>query len=256
MFDRGLLSLVLYGLERAEVPTPAFNAHDHFQLAGAVRLAAQQATASTSVEVGSFAGHTALFSAAIFEALRVSNILHAVDPGVYGLQNYVKKSPLRSQIKLHLTTSKRMGPWATQLRFFFEDSLHNYDVTKQSFDIFEDSVVVGGVVLLHDVGCCSGAYPGLRRFAAERVYSNESYREVFFDVPTSWSDLDEGSAQRMLRHLNASLDRRRGFREKLVSSYGAAGTCDEICTKRRCRIDRGYQWSWCPNTRVFQRVHQ
>lgn len=118
MFDGGLLSLVSYGLERAEVPTPAaFNAHDHFQLSGAVRLAAQQATASTSVEVGSFAGLTALFSAAIFEEHRVSNMLHAVGSGIFGWQNYVKKSPLRSQIKLHLTTSKRMGPWATPSRF-------------------------------------------------------------------------------------------------------------------------------------------
>ena len=80
MFDRGLLSLLFCGLERAEVPTPAFNAHDQFQLAGAVRLAAQQATAYTSVGVGSFAGHTALSSAAIFKELRVSNMLHAVDP--------------------------------------------------------------------------------------------------------------------------------------------------------------------------------
>ena len=111
-----------------------------------------------------------------------------------------------------------MGPCSTPLHFIFEDRLHNYDVTEQSFDLFEDPVVVGGVVLLHNVGCCPGGYPGPLRLVAERVYSNESYRGVFFDLPTSWSDLDDGSARRMWRRVNASLDR-HGYQEKLLSSF-------------------------------------
>ena len=58
------MTLVLHGMRiAAHAPTPAFNLHDHYMLAGAVLTAVRAIDGdATSVEVGSFAGHTAIFS--------------------------------------------------------------------------------------------------------------------------------------------------------------------------------------------------
>ena len=153
-----------------------------------------------------------------------------------------------------MKTSEKMREWNKPLLFFFEDSAHNYAVTNTSFSVFEHHLVLGGVVVLHDVGCCKGTYPELVQFVKERIYSNPTYKELFFDIPKTWDDIDVDSSTLLKGYLNASLDMRPSYRAQAISGYNSIYDCREICSKHGCHMDRGYQWSWCPNTRVFQRV--
>lgn len=127
-----LLDLVRHGMRAAaQAPTPAFNLHDHFQLAGAVLTAAcaVQDAAATSVEVGSFAGHTLLFTAAVLQRLGVrggSGRVHGVEPFYRGSTLNSTPAELRGRVHLHATFARKMHAWARgrRLRFFFEDGDH------------------------------------------------------------------------------------------------------------------------------------
>lgn len=173
-----ILSLVVSGLLHARAPTPAFNLHDHWMLAGAVLTAARavpQAHGATSVEVGSFAGHTTLFTAGLYAQLGLGGVdgaVHAVDASLrlygtdWGLRKNVARSPLSESVHFHPVKSKDMRPWSTPLRLFFEDSAHTYDVTKDSFDVFEPHLVPGGILVIGAPGssptpvcCASRAVP-------------------------------------------------------------------------------------------------
>jgi len=153
-----LLTLVLHGLDYATAPTPAFNLHDHFMLAGAIVSASAITNQNaTSVEVGSFAGHTSQFQAALLRKLGMHGqaaLVHAVDSALwdfkfdFGLKRNIlafgqHHPELKDSIKLHQVPSKMMKPWTQPLRLFFEDSLHTYKTTAESFEAFESSVVKG-----------------------------------------------------------------------------------------------------------------
>ena len=76
-----------------------------------------------------------------------------------------------------------------------------------------------------------------------------------FDVPSTWDDVDAASSTRLEAYLNASLDARPSYRAQQISGHGRDYDCSRICdAERGCLMERGYQYSWCPNTRVFQRV--
>ena len=163
MSSSELLTLVLHGLDYATAPTPAFNLHDHFMLAGAI-VAASAITDqnATTVEVGSFAGHTAQYQAALLRKLGMRGqaaLVHAVDSALlalnfdYGLRRNIEAfeqhhPELKDSIRLHQVPSKMMKPWSQPLRLFFEDSFHTYKVTGKSFNVFESSVVKGARVPL------------------------------------------------------------------------------------------------------------
>ena len=50
-------------------------------------------------------------------------------------------------------------------------------------------MVLGGVVVLHDVICCASEYPGLARFVNESIVKSNAYRELNFEAPASWDDV-------------------------------------------------------------------
>ena len=139
-----LRELVMHGLRAAAlVPTPAFNLHDHYMLAGALvsALRAVKDPNASSVEVGAFAGHTAVFTAALLDRLGAQGAaakLHVVesDEG-YGIRHHLSASQFSNHVELHHNFSRDLRDWRQPLRYFLEDSAHTYDVTKESFDVFE-----------------------------------------------------------------------------------------------------------------------
>jgi hypothetical protein len=117
-----LTNIVLHALNVAKIaPTPAFNMHDHFQLAGAlVHANTFSSTQMTMVEVGSFGGHTAIFQAAVLKQIG-HGYIHAIDAtNHYGLTKYVKDSKL-DNIVLHINPVSRIK-WNRPVHVFFEDS--------------------------------------------------------------------------------------------------------------------------------------
>mmetsp|Transcript_45841 Transcript_45841/g.120214 ORF Transcript_45841/g.120214 Transcript_45841/m.120214 type:complete len:282 (-) Transcript_45841:570-1415(-) len=268
-----LMALTVHGLQFSTAPTPAFNFHDHLMLAGAVTTAARAVSDENActVEVGSFAGHTTQFQAALLQKLGLRGkaaMVHAVDASVrlfktdWGLQkNILDGDPqLNRSIHLHLTTSQRMRPWHEPLRLFFEDSGHTYRSTRDSFTTFERSLVTGGVVVLHDVVCCAQSYPGLMKFMHEHILAQPTrYRELRFELPTSWHDVPPQVAKAARDALHASLDPRADYRQRALRKYGVKHLepCSVLCNKSKGNLDpleAGYQWSLCPNIRAFQRL--
>ena len=271
-----LLSLVLHGMRAASLaPTPAFNLHDHFQLAGAVATAACSVSdmAATSVEVGSFAGHTLLFSAAVLRYLGTQEgppgRVVGVEPKLRGNALNRSAAQLQRRITHFPAKAEEMRVWASRqrLRLFFEDGRHTYTSTAASFNVFEPSLVMGGVLVMHDVGCCGSEYPGLLRFLREHVLRNGSgYRELHFPVPT-WESLQPSMEQELVDMLEASADRRSFSRRhvfrRMPVEHRYLPPCAELCASSsnenynrlaESALARGYQWSLCPNVRVFQRV--
>ena len=261
-----LLQLVIHGMEAARhAPTPAFNLHDHFMLAGAVAAAAQMAPESfaTNVEVGAFAGHTAIFQAALLKKLTVvSGKVHAVDASQvlgstdFGRHTNVRRAGFESSIILHESTSANMSGWQTPLRLFFEDSRHNYVGASSSFDAFESSLLTGGILVLHDVVCCQKEFPSLMKFVQERVLDSGMYRELFFPAPQDWRNLSKLDASKLLSALRDSVDQRPGYTERMMSRYGSPLPCSQLCEMRTNvrYMSGGYHWSLCPNVRVFQKL--
>jgi hypothetical protein len=129
---------------------------------------------------------------------------------------------------------------------------HDYKTTAESFQIFEHHLVHHSMVVLHDVGCCSGEYPGLKHFVEKRFLNSLKYKEIIIDIPDSWKSFTVHQREMLQRALNESLDKRPSFREKSLRSFGKNYSCDQICGKHRCHLEYGYAWSWCKNTRIFQ----
>ena len=68
------------------------------------------------LEVGSFAGHTAIFAAAILQRLDVQakTLVHAVEASSsFGIVGNLRRSDLRDRITLHNKLSYQMAPWRT-----------------------------------------------------------------------------------------------------------------------------------------------
>ena len=263
MTVENLTPLVLHGMRMARAPTPAFNLDDHYMLAGAILAATQSVPQenATAVEVGSFAGHTAIFAAAILQRLDVQakTLVHAVEASSsFGIVGNLRRSDLRDRITLHNKLSYQMAPWRTPLRLFFEDSRHTYQVTKESFDVFETSLQAGGVVVMHDVVCCRHEYPGLDRFLRERILQHVgvTYRELAIPGPAAWEALEPAIAGEFKSLLNASLDARPNFKKNARLRQGMPPLpCKQICTQSGKRtLGNGYVWSLCRNIRVFQRI--
>ena len=260
-----LFKLVVRGMGVARrAPTPAFNLHDHFMLAGAVATAFQNVpdAVATNVEVGSFAGHTAIFQAEVLNALGLhEEVVHSVDASLpiygtdFGLSQNVQATGLASKIIIHRNTSKQMRPWNIPLRFFFEDSKHNYATIAESFDTFESSLLDGGVLVLHDVGCCHREFPSLMSFVKNRVLHQSQYAELHFPTPASWDAIPAEDAHFFRSALNDSVDQRPGYRQRTMKRYDNPLNCSQMCGYRRNYqyMEAGYQWSLCQNVRVFQR---
>ena len=268
-----LLDLVLDAMDAARhASTPAFNLHDHFMLAAAVATAVQMVPESlaTNVEVGTFAGHTAIFQASVLRRLDALHArVHAVDSSAlivkgndFGRRQNIIRAGYESSISLYDNTSERMAPWRRPLRLFFEDSRHNYLGASQSFATFEPALLTGGILMLHDVVCCQREFPSLIKFMQERVINSGLYRELHFDVPVAWSDLPASNVSFLLSALNDSVDYRPGYSERVMSSYppeqrpGPRIDCSSLCAmnSNRAYMMGGYHWSVCPNVRVFQKL--
>ena len=151
-----------------------------------------------------------------------------------------------------------MLPWRTPLRLFFEDSRHTYQVTKESFDVFEKSLQAGGVVVMHDVVCCRHVNPGLEKFLRERILQHVgvTYRELTIPAPAAWEALEPAIAGEFKSLLNASLDARPDFKKKARLRQGMPPLpCKKVCTRSgKETLGNGYVWSLCRNIRVFQKV--
>lgn len=132
--------------------------------------------------------------------------------------------------------------------------------TKESFDVFEPALLPGGVLVLHDVGCCAQECPGLVRFMQTHVLRNGSgYRELHFGAPLSWDSLPMPAEQELVKLLVASADRRAHTRRfvfrRTPDERRSLPTCAQMCTDvGLMTFANGYQWSMCPNVRVFQRT--
>jgi hypothetical protein len=110
--------------------------------------------------------------------------------------------------------------WQQPVRFFFEDSLHDYHVTKASFDGFVPWLVEGGVILAHDVGCCANEFPGLVQFIRE--WSDTQLKENFVELtplllPSNgslkgYAAFSASTRAEILRNLALALDRRPEYR--------------------------------------------
>lgn len=173
--------LVLNGLSHASVAsTPAFNVDDHYQMTNAIMAAIRDVPedAADTVEVGTFACHTAIMQAAVMRELGALQRAHLQHSMVHALDVYDaarrtcegwnkvrgKGPPIHFHrgTALDVIRTTRLKP----LRLFFEDSVHDYMWTKRAFTAFEPYLVEGGVVVMHDVGCCGNQYGGLMRFCA------------------------------------------------------------------------------------------
>ena len=276
----------------AFAPTPAFNLDDHFQLLHAISVAAQAAPEPSvhNVEVGSFAGHSVLLQAAALNALGLNrSTVHSVEPSLtHGMNRTMSlvavEATLRSSltpITWHPRTVANMSEWRRPLRLFFEDSHHTPDVTHQSFQRFESRVVEGGVVVLHDVSCCAREYRANQNYLERRVFSRAAegrtfpwlprtpmavpiqdapYREIWTRTP-EWSELEteRPSAYQTLREgMIRSVDLRTPERQwMLKSERHKPADCVKLCASLRnfaSKLQQGYQWSTCTNTRAFMRT--
>ena len=154
------MTLVLHGMRiAAHAPTPAFNLHDHYMLAGAVLTAVRAIDGdATSVEVGSFAGHTAIFSASLLQLLGVGGSgakLHSVEASkAFAISGNIRRSKVAERINTTSTPAKWPRGACRCASLFFEDSRHD-DVTKQSFDVFEPSLLPGGIVVMEQADIAS-----------------------------------------------------------------------------------------------------
>jgi len=255
-----LFELAKQSIPLAQRPTPACNLNDHFYILGGVAAAVKASPEpfSYNLEVGSFAGHTALLQAAALRALGiVDNPVHAVDMGTeYGVLDAIPKSvELGLNMTFHQSSGGGMAGWKAPLRLFFEDSAHTYEATKDSYDVFEDRVVEGGILVLHDVGCCANEFPGLMQFADERVFNNPKYKELHFDVP-KWATLDTSTDALFRKLIHDTVDERPEYGVPTRESEHKVMPCEQLCALPDGikKITNGYQWSDCRNTRVFQRV--
>lgn len=210
--------------------SPAFNLDDHYRLAAAILAAVEAAPESFSadiLEVGSFQGHTALFTASVASQLVASEPsrgigqpshtvhVHAVEHDDWpNLRRNLVGSWTRAhlpptiQIQLHQRSSKAVGrTWDRPLRMLFEDSAHNYNITKQSFDAFTPFVIEGGLVLLHDVGCCASQFPGMMRFVSEWLQTNgHQYTELELPRTPEYEDMHYEQRTHLLAALARSID--------------------------------------------------
>lgn len=288
--SKSLLALAVEAMPVSGLaPTPAFNLDDHYQLLHAVVTAVTAAPEQSvhNLEVGSFAGHSLLLQAAALKALGLNRTkVHSIEPmPMYGLHNTMTNVLRAAQSKLapitwHQNKSGDIGEWHRPLRLFFEDSKHTPDVTRQSFDTFENRVVEGGVVVLHDVGCCVREYRSNWLWLQKRIFSKAAalhraswlpdlpasveerlapYREIRSPTPT-WSELRSNhpmAFDTLRRAMLDSVDVRQPFRSLMLQSEKKApSSCDRICTQRTfiSKLREGYQWSGCMNTRAFVRV--
>ena len=260
--------VVIAALEAAAyAPTPAFNVDDHYQLAGAVIAANRDVPEDVAhqLEVGTFLCHTAVYQAAVARELGVSArmVVHAIDRGRDARRYCDRWNQDRKQgppVHFHQGTAitiPRTVP-IYPLRLFFEDSMHDYIWTKRAFDTFEPYLVEGGVVVMHDVGCCGNEYPQLQRFGRERMFRNSQYREIRSPLPSTWAELNETQRSRMLAGLRGCLDTRPRYRApaEMTTPATMETDCNELCRTSNFsrKASLGYAWSMCMNTRVFQRI--
>lgn len=203
VLDLALATIPLSAL----APTPAFNLDDHFQLLNALVHAASRVPepAAHAVEVGSFAGHTTLLQAAALRELGLNRSqTHSVEMeakfGMPEAMRHVAQQGLHA--KWHHTTVGKMPEWQRPLRLFFEDSAHVWQVTNQSFAHFESHVVEGGLVVMHDVGCCAAEYNNNWQYLNSRVFRRkDAYGEIKVDTPTwDWLNSSNRAAYQTLRH--------------------------------------------------------
>ena len=239
--DEVVLAALLFASNAA---SPAFNIDDHYRLAGAISAAleaAPEVLSADTLEVGSFQGHTALFTASVASQIidgagftpapsgpRRSMQVHAVEmrdwPHLrwnledgFVIRNWTRANRFAVKVLLHQNSSRVVGrQWERPLRMFFEDSAHDYDITKQSFDAFEPYVIEGGLVLLHDVGCCAATYPEMMRFLREwRQNHTEDYTEVELPPAPPYQTLPDQQQIRLLAALARSLD----FRSEITDLH-------------------------------------
>ena len=86
--------------------------------------------------------------------------------------------------------------------------------------------------MLHDVVCCKQQYPGLVKFMELALLNpNRShYKELHFDVPTTWDALPAGVADRVRTRLHASIDQRTRYRERaLIHRNSTSLSCEMVC---------------------------
>ena len=257
--------------------TPANSFHDHLMLAGAVAVAVAAVPEPTALnlEVGSFAGHTAVFQAAVLRALKQpGGLVHAVDASTqiyrkdWGMARNLQRARDTHGLDVisYPNTSKQMRPWRRPLRVFFEDSKHNSVIATESFDTFEDALVEGGVVVMHDVLCAQHLFRTLRPFVRHRIELNPKYREITFPIPASCkalpnncSVLSDSDAHLIFGTLNASLmppEDMPGSARIHRAQMGRPEPCQQLCHHHSVDgiMKGGYMWAMCPNVRVWQKL--
>lgn len=270
-------------------PTPAFNLDDHFKLLAAVAHAARAVPEPSvhNLEVGSFAGHTLLLQAAALTELGLGHSMaHSVECCTHGLgvngtgvgsmgatMDFARQGGLNAT--WHKSFVNEMPPWKRPLRLLFEDSLHKPAVTHDSFQHFEHRLVEGGVVVLHDVGCCAREYAANVEYLDRRVFQRANisrserpyYRELFSSGPQPltphWDAFNESTRNTLRGALIRSFDKRQQWHRLFVTSMNRTAIdpdmirdCEKVCNHRLFgyKVLAGYQFSACMNTRVFQRI--
>ena len=263
-----LLDLALLAVPTSALaPTPACNLDDHFQLLNAVLHSASSVpeSAAHAIEVGSFAGHTLLLQAAALQMLGLNRSqVHSVEvESMYGMPDAMMHATQRGlNARWHHSLVDEMPEWERPLRLFFEDSHHDPTTTNQSFTHFESRVVEGGLVVMHDVGCCASEYGANTMYLSRRVFrKNHTYRELGAQTPSwDWLNATNQTAFGTLRSsLIQSADKRKQFRDYILESERRRPMeCPELCHHSQAnrfykKLRNGYAWSTCRNTRVFER---
>ena len=268
--------------------TPAFNLDDHFQLAGAVMLAARAVPEDVAdiLEVGSFQGHTALFMSSILHntVADTNSRVHTVDSASWASRGIRRTAQYARSvgypIEVHSMTGGSFGAtWGATprpLRLFFEDSKHDFSATAQSFRAFEKYVVEGGVVVMHDVVCTANEYPGLIRFLNEHILpavQRNEYRELDNRAP-EWEAIPAKAQAQLLgalersqgtleqardNSLGAIMPRQRNITLEALARIRRGEPrvpCELLCKLHTAneKMSAGYAWSTCKNVRAFQRV--